>query len=312
MTIPEQYSFTRYLQAKKTVDDRALNRHVLEKLSKNLAPSSQASPLKVLEIGSGIGTMLARLLEWELLNHALYTAIDLDDANIAYSKQFLSEWAVQHELHFKEKGKHTINLRQGEKHIQVELEAIDLMEFISREVPSRKWDLVIAHAFLDLVDISMVVPSLLELLTHQGLFYFTLVFDGITILEPAIQPDFDCQIVSLYHQSMDMRMINDLPSGSSRSGRELLHNLIKTGSSILSAGSSDWVVYAQDGKYCSDEAYFLHYIVHTIHEELKDHPNLDPYEFKTWVNQRHSQIERGELVFIAHQLDVLGRNKHKK
>ena len=27
----------------------------------------------------------------------------------------------------------------------------------------------------------------------------------------------------------------------------------------------------------------------------------------TWVAERHAQIEQGTLVYIAHQLDVLGR-----
>jgi SAM-dependent methyltransferase len=311
MSMPEDYSFIQYLIAKKRVDDRALNLRVLETLANNLPPDTQASPLRILEIGSGIGTMLVRLLEWGLINHAFYTAIDLDNRNIIYCKQYLSEWAVQQNLNFEDQGNHGFCLNQSGNILNLELETIDLMEFMARESSGRKWDLIMAHAFLDLVDIPLVIPPLLSLLSSEGLFYFTLNFDGTTILDPPISQEFDRLVIDLYHLSMDLRRFKGPHSGSSRSGTRLLNHLISTGNTILSAGSSDWVVYPQDSRYHDDEAYFLHYIIHTIFEELKSHPKLDPHKFQSWVNQRHMQIERGELVFIAHQLDILGRVNDK-
>ncbi len=66
----ETYSFIRYLAAKKSVDDRALNQHVCQSLNRTLSqPDYQRAPLKVLEIGSGIGTMLERLLDWNVLKN---------------------------------------------------------------------------------------------------------------------------------------------------------------------------------------------------------------------------------------------------
>jgi hypothetical protein len=40
---------------------------------------------------------------------------------------------------------------------------------------------------------------------------------------------------------------------------------------------------------------------------LTGHPHLDAERLGAWVAQRHAQIEQGALVYIAHQLDVLGR-----
>jgi hypothetical protein len=76
---------------------------------------------------------------------------------------------------------------------------------------------------------------------------------------------------------------------------------------VLAAGSSDWVVFAGANGYPADEAYFLHDIIHTIGTALTGHPSLDPERLRTWVAQRHAQIDQGALVYIAHQLDVLGR-----
>ena len=52
--------YARYLAAKTTVDDRALNRHVLAEL-RRLMPVGAP---QVLEVGAGLGTMVARLMDW--------------------------------------------------------------------------------------------------------------------------------------------------------------------------------------------------------------------------------------------------------
>ena len=54
--------FQRYLSAKKSVDDRALNQHVWQSLHAALCIQSEpAAPLRVIEIGAGIGTMVERM-----------------------------------------------------------------------------------------------------------------------------------------------------------------------------------------------------------------------------------------------------------
>ena len=78
MVIPTEYDFGRYLAAKKRIDDGALNRNVLDKLRTQLRQTNTHSPLRVLELGAGIGTMVERLVDWGLLTSANYTAIDAD------------------------------------------------------------------------------------------------------------------------------------------------------------------------------------------------------------------------------------------
>jgi len=68
------YSFIRYLSAKSTVDDRALNRYVWHTLAENLPGVSPGVVLRILEIGCGIGTMLTRMLDWGLVGGAEMTA----------------------------------------------------------------------------------------------------------------------------------------------------------------------------------------------------------------------------------------------
>jgi predicted O-methyltransferase YrrM len=283
MPIPTDYSFIRYLSAKKSVDDRALNRYVWQKLQDGLKLHSSAVPLRVLEIGAGIGTMVERIAEWGLTEQSMqYTAIDAIEENIS---------EAQHRL--------------APLDLDVRLEAINLFDLLERE-PAHSYDLIIAHAFLDLIDLPMWLPKILTLIVRGGLFYFTVNFDGLTILEPGINTAFDDLVMRLYHETMDQRITDGLPSGDSRAGRHLFETLRRAGGQVIAAGSSDWVVHPLSGAYPADEAYFLHFIVHTIDGALRGNPALDAPRFAAWIAERHAQIERGELVYIAHQMDFVG------
>jgi 2-polyprenyl-3-methyl-5-hydroxy-6-metoxy-1,4-benzoquinol methylase len=278
------YSFTRYLEAKRSVDDRALNGHVWQTW---LETVPQHRSLRILEVGAGIGTMVERLLERDVLpGPVAYTAIDAEAANIAVAHGRLSalhdSWSLT-------------------------LETIDLAAFAAREKGRQRWDVIIAHAFLDLVPLPETLILLFDLLEPDGTFYFTINFDGETILQPVIDPAFDAKVLRLYHQTMDERVIDGRPSGHSRTGRRMFTYLQAAGAQTLAAGSSDWVVYAGPAGYAADEAYFLHFIIHTMAGALQGHPELERHLFDAWIAQRHAQIDAGTLVYIAHQLDFCGR-----
>src|SRR5215204_3718649 len=81
---PDTYTFQRYLSAKRTIDDRALNCHVWETLHDALVLQTTADrPLTILEIGGGIGTMVERLLEEGRLPTTSYHLVDEQAENIA-------------------------------------------------------------------------------------------------------------------------------------------------------------------------------------------------------------------------------------
>jgi hypothetical protein len=102
-------------------------------------------------------------------------------------------------------------------------------------------------------------------------------------------------------------MTNNSPSGDCRAGRHLFNHLPAAGAEILAAGSSDWVVFPVENGYESDEAYFLQHILHFFESTLTDHADLDQEEFEKWLSVRRKQIERGQLTYIAHQIDFLGK-----
>jgi SAM-dependent methyltransferase len=307
MTSTDMYSFTRYLSSKKTVDDRALNRQVFDALRAEISAMNREQPLRVLEIGCGIGTMVERALDWGLLGRAEYTALDEQPENIAEAATRLPMWSKDRGYQCRVDGPGRMHVTSDDINVMVQLEAADVFEFIARCPDKSQWDVLIANAFLDLVDVRTALPSLLALLKPGGLFYFTITFDGATILQPEIDPELDARIEALYHQTMDRRVTAGKPSGDSRCGRHFFHHARLAGAEIVAAGSSDWVVFAGPRGYSADEAFFLHFIVQTMGSSLGGHPELDAQRLAEWIEKRHAQIADRTLVYIAHQMDFLGR-----
>ena len=307
MSIPITYSLMRYLAAKKSVDDRALNWQVWQRLVAALPRATTEQPLRILEVGAGIGSMVERLLAGDLLTHATYTAIDQAPTLLAETCRRLRQWTRERGFQVDENPQGQLHFRRVGQHISVKTEAIDVAHFMAREQGRQAWDLLIGQAFLDLIDMPTTLPGLCSLVRPRGLLYFPTTFDGDTAMQPESDADFDRAIEACYHQAIDQRVVDGKPSGDSRAGRRLFAHLRTAAVDVLAAGGSDWVVFAGANGYPADEAYFLHDIIHTIDLELTGHPRLDAECLAAWVAQRHAQIEQGALVYIAHQLDVLAR-----
>ena len=289
------YSFPQYLHAKQSVDDRALNKDVFNSLKAHLPQES----IRIIEVGAGIGTMLKRLVCWDGIRKAEYVMVEKLTENLEYASAWIPQWAEETGLSVERSGKNQLQIFNSVYDIHIQLVQADVFDFIPKN--KTPFDLLIAHAFLDLLPMPESLAKLLTLTNHLA--WLTLNFDGVTTFEPTIEPALDEKIERLYHQTMNMR-----PSGGdSQSGRHLFNYLKIVKAEILAAGSSDWVVHSIHGKYPQDEAYFLHFILHFFEESLKDNKELNETLFSEWLKKRHEQISRGELVYVAHQLDFLAK-----
>jgi hypothetical protein len=293
------YSFPRYLLSKQTVDDRALNKDVVSALRIHMPPE----PVSVIEVGAGIGTMLKRLVEWNLLCAGDYILVDEMAENVAYAWEWIPQWAAEAGLSVERIGDNQLHLCDQTRDIRIRLECADVFDFIQKnETPA---DLLIAHAFLDLLPMPESLEKLFSL--TNGLAWLTINFDGMSALEPVLDRTLDAKIERLYHESMDRRPTG----GDSQSGRHLFGHLKSLGADILAAGASDWVVYGNGGKYSTDEEYFLRFILHFYASSLKGCDELNDAILESWLVKRQEQIERGELVYIAHQMDFLVKRKRE-
>jgi hypothetical protein len=239
--------------------------------------------------------MLERMVDWGLLARADYTALDAQVENIAVARQRLPHWAQARGDAFRmsEDG-FSAAVHSPGLDLTVRWTAAEVLDFAAH-ARGQQWDLLVAHAFL------------LRLVRPGGLCYFSLNFDGATLFEPAWDLQLEEQIQALYHRTMDERQVDGRPSGDSRSGRHLFGLLRADGAEILASGASDWVVFAGAQGYVEDEAYFLQFILHTVHLALRGQPGLERGLLDGWLGKRLQQVESRELVYIAHQLDFLAR-----
>jgi SAM-dependent methyltransferase len=292
------FDYARYLAAKTTVDDRALNQHVLAEL-RRLMP---AGAPQVLEVGAGLGTMVARLMDWGAVGAGEYILLDADRQLLDRSRQWLCDWAAARGLRSELLPD---GLQVGD--LRVRLVHAELGMYLEA-AQAASADALIANAVLDLVDVPTVLPALLRLLVPGGLYWFTINYDGESIFAPA-HPH-DDQVLWAYHRDMDERFRYGRPAGDSRTGRNLFQHLRDAGAPALAAGSSDWVVNAgPDGSYPADEAYFLRSILNTIQNALRNRQHeVKPADLADWLAARNRQLDAGRLVYIAHQLDFVGRS----
>jgi len=275
----DEAAFVRYLDAKRTVDDRALNRRVWD------AMISRAASPRVLELGAGIGTMVQRVIHDGRLKPRAWTLMDAQPGLVREAQRRLS----------------------GTAPFQIEYCPADLDTYLDTCLAGRftPFDLVMASAFLDLFDPAAVLPRMIPLARRSGMFLFSITFDGLTALEPVVDAELDDRIIDLYHRTMDERVVNGTHSGDSACGRHILTLLPRLGCRILEAGASDWIVHPADGSYHADEKYFLSCILGFFEESLAGRPELPAVDLGRWLIARKKQLADGELVFLAHQLDVL-------
>ncbi|WP_437769975.1 class I SAM-dependent methyltransferase [Sorangium sp. So ce281] len=291
------YSNVRYLQSKQPIDDRALNRQVLDALQQFIR--SKPATLRVLELGAGVGTMVSRLADWNVLGRAEYTLVDRDGDSLAAARQHLERWGT-----VTQSSADAIAVERGDCRLDVEFVRSDLFAFLDAASRGERYDLVFANAVLDLTDLEPTLPRIWGALAPGAGFWFTINFDGETIFLP--EHRHDGAVVSLYHGTMTADA-QGTRAGHPQTGRRLLLEIPKSGAALVAAGSSDWVVFPADGRYPGDEAYFLHHILETVHTALAGHPQLDAAALDEWLTARHAQVERAELAYIAHQLDLFGR-----
>ncbi|MDR9381106.1 MAG: hypothetical protein RI560_05455 [Natronomonas sp.] len=290
--------FRRYLRAKRTVDDRAIDQRLVGTLRERLRNRTEAGdgPLRVLEVGAGIGTMLARLVEWDVLppGEIRYIAVDIESDTIEAVVPYVREWAAERSVSVSETDRIVL---EGSNR-RIELEPVVSEAVAHAERTTGEWDLVVGSALLDLLELE-ALDRLLDALSPGGLCYFPITFDGGTRFRPELPGD--RTIERHYHAHMDAK-----PGGSSRAGGDVVARLQgAVGVTLLGVAGSDWVVRPIEGAYPADEAYFLRHILDTIEEAVGEVTD-DTETLEAWLAERRRQIDSAELCYFTHQLDVLG------
>ncbi|MFC7078422.1 class I SAM-dependent methyltransferase [Haloarcula halophila] len=272
----------RYLEAKRTVDERALNRRVRDALVARLpdAPS-------VVEFAPGTGVTVPRLLDWGL-EPSHYVGIEQD-------RELVESARETHRTDLEERGYTVTRTDDGfavgpDGSVEVEFVVGD-----ATAVEDRDADLVIAQAFADLVAHDVLLDAIDRALGPEGLAYLPITFDGTTLFQP--DHPADDRIERAYHDS-----IAGQPGRDPRTGRHLMERFRAADGELLAAGSSDWIVRPRAYGYPADERYFLECILGFVADAVADGP-VDGAQ--DWLATRRRQLADEALTYVAHQYDLL-------
>ena len=311
-------TFQAYLEAKRSVDDRALNDRVFQAFVDGLADLAETheGPIRIVEIGGGIGSMVARLAERTVLPSAVqYKVIDLDQDSIGRARERLPTWLADAGYTVDRTQRGLVARSEGRDGVAddasngVELEVVlETADAFATRNDCTAVDVVIGAAVFDLVNLERALSWVSLVLKPGGLVYAPLTFDGATGFTP---PDsFDGRLERYYHRHMDD--IRDEPGGS-RAGRQLVGALEaeERPFEVCAVGGSDWVLRPHDrtAAVARDERTVIRHLLETIDDALEDYPadQLDPNARRRWLERRYNELEAGELTVLAHHLDVLGR-----
>lgn len=268
---------TAYLEAKRSIDDRSLDRRIWDRFVESTVALAERldRPIRIAEIGAGTGTMIDRLREWGAFDRI--SAVQSE--GMCYDA-----WELNRETA-------TVLRRRLE-------EAKEIREWrvyendVTKTPPTRAYDVVVAHAVLDLFPVDVSMPMVESFLGTESVLYAPILFDGVTVIEPILNAELDAEILNRYHESMGGAF-----------ARSHLVALQERGFRDLEAGSSDWIVLPGSG---GDGATLLLTLFNMMEEAVS--PFFEGGErerFLEWIAQRREQAKREELFFEAHQLDLL-------
>ena len=191
-----------YLDAKRALDDRSLNRSVLDRFASELPPDPD-----ILEVGAGTATMVERFVEWDVIDGGRWVAVDAHEEALAA-------------------GEARVGAAVGG--VDVEYRVADAFEFASDAANAgREFDAVVGCAFFDVVDAGPAVDALGEV---APLAYAPITYDGETRFAPP-DPE-EGAVIDRYHRHMrDYRAGG--PDGAAALARE---------ATVIAQGPSDWVI----------------------------------------------------------------------
>ncbi len=298
-----EHALPRYLESKRSVDERALAPRVRDRFVAELP----AEPT-ILEAGCGTGVTVPRLLSWGV-DAGRYSGVDADDRIVAFARR-VRPAALQRAGHAVSEAPPSKGVPTGGDPdgaharppdftvdgLAVDFETGDALDALAAATDV---DAVVAQAFADLLPLPKLVSAIESALRPGGVAYLPITFDGGTILQP--DHPADDAVEAAYHAAID-----DRPGHDVRAGRHLIDLFRRRDGDLLAAGSSDWIVRPRGDGYPADERYFLGRLLGFIEDTV---PAGDRHVegFDDWRSTRRDQLAAAELTYVAHQYDLLYR-----
>ena len=292
-------AFADYLQAKFALDERSLNREVRAAF---LDAVHRLPQIECLDVGAGTCASLRRLLHSGLTTPLSLTALDRDPVLLDIARVEAAGWL------------HALGLEpdMDEGAIQTRGERRTAIRFVVGELkdyrPERPYNLITAHAFLDIVPLPQALRLFSGWLQAGGYLYASINYDGDTALLPLYDDaGFEARLLGHYNDTMDSRRVEGQAVGGAYCGRRLHGLLPDYGFDLLAYGSSDWSITPFLGEYRDGDAVCLAALLEMIGAEGQSSGLFPQDQLERWREQRLRLLRERRLGMIIHQLDLLAR-----
>ncbi len=296
--------FAEFLDAKFDLDERSLARDVRNECFTRLAARAR---LRCLDLGSGTGAMIRRLIDADLPSGSLeFVALDRDPALLERARAALAALLTDRGFALRnaapDDNADRIEASDGRHHVAVRFACCDADDF--EPDSGERYDLVTAHTFLDLVPMRPLLERISGWLAPGGLLYATLNYDGETAFFPQYaDAELEQRLLERYDASMEERRLDGQPTGGARSGRRLHTMLPQAGFEVVAYASSDWNAVPHGGRLRAADAVVLSVLLEALRRENEAH--CDPERLAAWYRDRRGLLEAGRLGAIVHQIDIL-------
>ncbi|MGZ8217732.1 class I SAM-dependent methyltransferase [Methylomagnum sp.] len=289
-----------YLDIKFALDERSLSPAVK---SAFFAALRDRAALACLDIGTGTGASIWRLLNADLKARLEITAVDRDQALLELAHR--RTVALLGARGFKVTASPgAIKARQGKRQVAVEFIMADLEHFEHDRLGH--YDAVIAHAVMNLLPPQAMAGRISGWLKPRGVFYATLNYDGGTSLLPIYRDQaLEDRVFAAFDAAMERRRVWDQSGGGARSGRRLHAALLETGLEVLAYGSSDWNLTPESRRYRDRESVCLTELLELMRNEAAQSGQFVEEELEAWYRARLRDVNDSRLGLVVHQLDFL-------
>jgi hypothetical protein len=295
-------AFANFLQAKFALDERSLNREVRGAFLDALRSLPQ---IQCLDVGAGTCATFRRLLNAGLTPPLSLTALDCDPVLLDFARVEAAAWlrALDQEPHMEESAIQT----HGERLMAIRFVASDLKDYR----PDRQYNVITAHAFLDIVPLPDSLRLFAAWLQAGGYLYASINYDGETALLPVYNDAaFEARLLGHYNATMERRRVDGEATGGAYCGRRLLGLLPDYGFDILAYGSSDWNITPFLGEYRDADAVCLAALLELIGANGQSSGLFRHDQLDRWREDRLRLLRQRRLGLIVHQLDLLARFRH--
>ncbi len=312
------FDYVRYLEAKQTVDDRALDKECMEQFRCTLRRVPKGSTIRIIELGAGTGTMLRRFVsrfDDFFGNPIEYTMVDIKGDALTVARRLLLDPTKK--LITIQGNDASISAHHSALHgdipdlqlpgLHVRFVCANAYDFLDDNVD--KLDAVVAASFLDLVSLDGIMYRIKKALnpaSQARSFYFPLTFNGVTEFSTARN---DSPILKAFHSSM-----GDGYAGGKNMRRAFTGSFVEAAvkqfdGKVVMTKDSIWNVTPERNMYEHDEAYFLRCILQfvgsTSEKELSRH-GVSSDDMEKFMSSSMSSLDEKTLSYKAHNVDIVG------